>query len=398
MTGEAGMSCRLKTGWRRVKFGDVVLQVKNKVDPETSGLHRYIAGEHMDTDDLKLRRWGEIGTDYLGPAFHMRFKPGQVLYGSRRTYLRKVAVADFKGVTANTTFVLEPKDPNVLLPELLPFLMQTERFHDHSIKQSRGSVNPYVNFSDLAWYEFALPPLEEQRQMAKLLRAYSNLSFEMDGFEASLDTLVEAAVLDLLDLWHFDPLRDRSHKWPVTKVEQVCTIASGNGEPIINSSGEALYFKVADFNRNRDHLALQSSESRWFPDENPTVRVFPVGTIIFPKRGATIFQGKVGLLANQAALDPNLMALTPSRRDLLPKFLHWVVKGIGLWRLADTTSVPQLNHKHLKDIRVPMPPLERQKSICSTLDDLVRSSSLARERSDISRRNQLSLINEVLHN
>lgn len=159
----------LKPGWQQVKFGDVVRQVKDKVDPNTAGLDRYIAGEHMDTDDLRICWWGEIGANYLGPAFHMRFKPGQVLYGSRRTYLRKVAVPDFEGICANTTFVLESKDPKVLLPELLPFIMQTDCFNEHSVKQSKGSVNPYVNFSDLAWFEFALPPLEEQKNFTNLL-------------------------------------------------------------------------------------------------------------------------------------------------------------------------------------------------------------------------------------
>lgn len=159
----------LKPGWRRVKFGDVVRQCKEKADPETSGLERYIAGDHMDTDDLRLRRWGEIGSGYLGPAFHMRFKPGQVLYGSRRTYLRKVAVADFEGICANTTFVLESKNPDELLPEFLPFLMQTEAFSAFSVKNSKGSVNPYINFSDLARFEFALPPMGEQLKIKQLM-------------------------------------------------------------------------------------------------------------------------------------------------------------------------------------------------------------------------------------
>src|SRR5262245_23162126 len=101
---------KASNGWTRVTFGDVVRQVRDRVDPDKAGLQRYVAGEHMDTDDLRIRRWGLIGDGYLGPAFHMRFKPGQVLYGSRRTYLRKVAVAEFHGVTANTTFVMEPKD------------------------------------------------------------------------------------------------------------------------------------------------------------------------------------------------------------------------------------------------------------------------------------------------
>lgn len=168
-------SDKLPDGWTRVKFGDVVRKVNDRVDPDTAGIERYVAGEHMDTDDLTIRRWGEVGDGYLGPAFHMRFKPGHVLYGSRRTYLRKVAVADFEGVTANTTFVLESSSRD-LLPEFLPLVMTTEAFHDHSIKQSKGSVNPYINFSDLTWYEFALPPIDEQRQTVTLLTQASRLS------------------------------------------------------------------------------------------------------------------------------------------------------------------------------------------------------------------------------
>lgn len=165
-----------KAGWTRVAFGDVVRKVNDKVDPWESGLERYVAGEHMDTDDLRIRRWGLIGDDYLGPAFHMRFKPGHVLYGSRRTYLRKVALADFEGITANTTFVLETKDPARLMPELLPFLMQTEAFHSYSIKHSKGSVNPYINFSDLEDFEFMLPPIQEQARLVEALSAADKLA------------------------------------------------------------------------------------------------------------------------------------------------------------------------------------------------------------------------------
>src|SRR4051794_31040620 len=59
----------LPQGWRIVTFGEIVRQTKVDADPETSGLERYVAGEHMDTDDLHIRRWGTIGDGYLGPAF-----------------------------------------------------------------------------------------------------------------------------------------------------------------------------------------------------------------------------------------------------------------------------------------------------------------------------------------
>lgn len=186
-----------KKGWTPVAFGDVVIQVRDRVDPDTSGLDRYVAGEHMDTDDLRIRRFGLIGDGYLGPAFHMRFKPGHVLYGSRRTYLRKVAVAEFEGITANTTFVIGSKDPRVLLPELLPFIMQTESFHEHSIKQSKGSVNPYVNFSDVTGFRFGLPPLDEQQRIVTVLRSAQMLRESLLGVLDRIAIVREAFVASL---------------------------------------------------------------------------------------------------------------------------------------------------------------------------------------------------------
>jgi len=173
--------------WPKVAFGDVVRNVKVDVDPRTSGFERYVAGEHMETDNLHITSWGNIGNGYLGPAFHRKFVKGQVLYGSRRTYLRKVAVAEFDGICANTTLVLEPKDGSLLL-ELLPFIMQSESFTEFSVKNSKGSVNPYINWSDLARYEFPLPPLDEQRRIAEILWAADET---IQGFVTVLNNLGE---------------------------------------------------------------------------------------------------------------------------------------------------------------------------------------------------------------
>lgn len=231
-----------KHTWPRVPFGDVVRQVKDRVDPLTSGLTRYIAGEHMDTDDLRLRWWGEINGDYLGPAFHMRFKPGQVLYGSRRTYLRKVAVADFEGICANTTFVLEPKDPNILLPELLPFIMQTESFHEHSIKQSKGSVNPYINFSDLAWYEFPLPPPDEQRRLVEVLEAMETLLTELQNARQEIEVLRKTTIVELFNRVQ----QDKNVK--VVPVAEAGNVQMGRQRSPIYEVGVALnpYLRVAN--------------------------------------------------------------------------------------------------------------------------------------------------------
>lgn len=154
----------------RVRFGDVVKEVKINIDRKTDDHEFFIAGEHMESENIHITKRGRFADSDVGPAFIRLFKPGQILYGSRRTYLKKVAVADFEGITSNTTFVLETKDPNIMLQELLPFIMLTDSFTAYAVKNSKGSTNPYILFSDLAAYEFELPDIEEQKRLtAKLL-------------------------------------------------------------------------------------------------------------------------------------------------------------------------------------------------------------------------------------
>lgn len=74
----------------RVRFGDVVNDIKVNIDRQNNPYDIYVAGDHMDSEDLTLHRWGSFATDDVGPAFIRIFKPGQVLYGSRRTYLKRL--------------------------------------------------------------------------------------------------------------------------------------------------------------------------------------------------------------------------------------------------------------------------------------------------------------------
>jgi type I restriction enzyme S subunit len=165
-----GMLLIDKRNWTKVKFGAVAIQQKKSVDRDKTNLTFYVKGEHMGSQDLHLREWGELTDEYLGPAFIRYFEKGDILYGSRRTYLRKVVLAPFEGITSNTTLVIKANE-KVIDKRLLPFLMMSEGFTDHSIRNSKGSVNPYINWKDLANYEFLLPPKDEQARLAELLWA-----------------------------------------------------------------------------------------------------------------------------------------------------------------------------------------------------------------------------------
>lgn len=180
-----------------VRFGDLVKEVKINIDRNKNPYEYYVAGDHMDSEDLTIRRRGSFATDDVGPAFTRLFKPGQILYGSRRTYLKKVAVADFEGICSNTTFVLETKDESILRQRLLPFIMLTDDFTKWSISKSKGSTNPYILFSDLANYEFDLPDISRQDELVKLLwQAYETKESYKEMIRAT-DEMVKSQFIEM---------------------------------------------------------------------------------------------------------------------------------------------------------------------------------------------------------
>lgn len=186
----------LRSGWRQVKFGDVVrLSKARSQDPLGDGIERYVGLEHLDPGDLRLRRWGSVAD---GVTFTSMFQPGQVLFGKRRAYQRKVAVADFSGVCSGDIYVLESKDAQVLLPELLPFICQTDAFFDHAVGTSAGSLSPRTNWTSLASYEFLLPPPGEQEKIAFQLASADEYIYQIQSSRLSLGRLERSAIQSIL--------------------------------------------------------------------------------------------------------------------------------------------------------------------------------------------------------
>lgn len=353
-----------KAGWTRVSFGDVVRKVNDKVDPWESGLERYVAGDHMDTDDLRIRRWGLIGDDYLGPAFHMRFKPGHVLYGSRRTYLRKVALADFEGITANTTYVLETKDPSVLMPELLPFIMQTEEFHAHSIARSKGSVNPYINFSDIADFKFSLPPIQEQ---ARLLEASLSIEAATESYLNSTEASKDLRIAFL-----------NSHFLPRIKagvpLQNVVTLRSGGTPARSNSDywGGALPWASGKDLKVR---LLSETEERLTESGWNVAKIAPAKATLIVVRGMILAHTfPVSVCQGPMAFNQDLRAMI-SGPTIRPEYLTMWAEWMGPWFLSRTAEsshgTKRLEAQTIENALIPIEDFESQDQLISQHDQVI---------------------------
>ena len=354
-----------KTGWTHVAFGDVVRKVSDKVDPRKSGLKRYVAGEHLDTDDLRIRRWGVIGNDYLGPAFHMRFKPGHVLYGSRRTYLRKVALADFEGITANTTYVLESKDRKVLIPELLPFIMQAEAFHAHSITRSKGSVNPYVNFSDIACFEFQLPSIQEQARLIETLKAAESISEALYQLVSATKQLRQAAID------HFAKVRTDQQK----TLGALCEMQNGRPFPGDAYTAEGIRLLRPGNLGASGYLSWSDSATKHLPssfESEAHAFIVDEGDLVINLTAQSLEEGFMGRVCFACEGDKSLLNQRIGRfcrfsGDVVPEFLFRVLQSSRFQaqaiRMCEGSKIKHLFWEHLAPFKVPVPRMRDQQEI-----------------------------------
>lgn len=185
------MPSKAAVGVATFRFDQMATLISNRVDnPAESGVERYVGLEHLDADSLRIRRWGEV-TDV--ESTKLRFQPGDIIFGKRRVYQRKLAVADFEGICSAHAMVLRAK-ASVVLPEFLPFFMQSERFMERALAISVGSLSPTINWTTLAAEVFALPSIEDQRRIAKALAAASAVVDALEHLRDQAKKLYESAL------------------------------------------------------------------------------------------------------------------------------------------------------------------------------------------------------------
>ncbi len=182
--------------WKRVRFGDVCRNLNVTVkSPEENGYDKVIGLENIESGNLHIKTWGDIAE---GTTFTKTFEPGHVLFGKRRAYLKKAAMAEFRGLCSGDILVFEAID-KILHPKLLPFIVSSDRFFEYAVKTSAGSLSPRTKFQDLANFEFCLPPIDQQEKLAELLWAGDDLIRRQLSLNSVYITASHSVLNDLIN-------------------------------------------------------------------------------------------------------------------------------------------------------------------------------------------------------
>lgn len=177
----------------RYRFDQIAENSTAKKKPEESDRDRYVGLEHLDPGTLEVTRWG---AEVTPKGDKLLMKKGDVLFGRRRAYQKKVGIAPFDGIFSAHGMVLRPK-ADVVDPMFFPFFISSDIFLDEAIRVSVGSLSPTANWKDLRTLEFDLPSPGKQRELAGILSEAESLKGHYRKMLTTCDDVVKSQFVEM---------------------------------------------------------------------------------------------------------------------------------------------------------------------------------------------------------
>lgn len=340
----------------KYRFDQIALNSTEKKKPVEEDRFTYLGLEHLDSGSLKVSRYGsEVAP--IGEKLVMR--KGDVLFGKRRAYQKKVAIAPFDGIFSAHGMVLRPKE-DVVDKDFFPLFISSDYFLDAAIKISVGSLSPTINWRDLKELEFELPDLESQKRLASTLWTMNETMDSYKELIAATDELVKSQFIEMVggiplsSKWEMQPLGKIGENLDSRRVP----ITSGSREPgpypYYGASGVVDYVK--DYIFDEDILLISEDGA------NLLARVTPIAFSV---------SGKVWI-NNHAHV---MRFSTLAKQKVVEQYLN----SISLSDYITGTAQPKLNQEKLNSILIPCVPGELEEQFAAFVQQSDKSKLLLKK-------------------
>lgn len=361
-----------KTGWKSYRFDEFAQNISQRVEPKQTDLEIYVGLEHLDPDSLHIKRNG-TPADVEGTK--LKFYKGDVIFGKRRAYQRKAALAETDGICSAHAMVLRA-NTKLIDERLFPFFFHSKVFQDIAVKISVGGLSPTINWKDLAKQEFLLPPKDQQARLAELLWAADEVVEREREVKERLENALKLYVakecgtcnngnylLNIVGLVKIHSLLSNI-KFNVGKLDT--TEYKLNGEyPIVDQSMNFI-------------VGYSNTKEIVFDGDLP-VLVFGDHTTIIKYIDFPFILGADGT-----------KIISPNKNKVLPKFLYYAIKNLNL--------IPQGYRRHysiLKDLMIPVFEINKQRSILERIDEFEKPIDAIKIQIENSQKIKHALINEI---
>ncbi|MBR4661972.1 MAG: restriction endonuclease subunit S [Clostridia bacterium] len=337
----------------RVRLGDVAREYKETIKDSSS--LPVVGLEHLTPGEISLEHWDE-GVEN---TFSKGFKKGHMLFGRRRAYLRKAALAPFDGVCSGDITVIEAI-PEKMDPELLPFIIQNDLLFDYAVGNSAGSLSPRVKWESLQNYEFELPERTKQAEMVELLKAAHETRRSYKALIQATDDLVKSQFIEM-----FGSPVSLDKGWQVKTIGDVATTQLGKMLNAKNQTGQDPHYYLA--NRNVQWFRIDPTDLRTMDFDESERKKYALenGDLLVCEGGeigrCAVWHGEISDCYMQNAVHRvrcDLKQITPV---FLGYQLFYHAEENGFSDIVGSkATIAHLPADKLKAMRVLVPPIEKQ--------------------------------------
>lgn len=344
-----------------VKLGEVAREYKETCKGDKGDLP-IVGLEHLIPKDINLTCW----SDDKENTFTKMFRKGHVLFGRRRAYLKKAAVAPFDGICSGDITVIEAIEDK-LYPGLLPFIIQNDALFDFAVEKSAGSLSPRVKWQHLQDYEFFLPEMAKQKELAELLWAMDRTKQAYKQLISATDELVKSQFMEQFE------------DTPTSALGSVCDLINGDRSKNYPSGSDRVQFGIPFINAGHlDGRSVCFDEMDYITEEKfaqMTQGKVQKGDILYCLRGSL---GKHGIVDFERGLvASSLVIIRCDRTKILPMFLLIALETDDIERQLQEanngSSQPNLSAASVKKYRIPVPPIELQKQFAAFVQQTDKS-------------------------
>ena len=358
----------------KYRFSEIAYNSTAKKKPTEADKDTYIGLEHLDSGSLTVSRWG---SDVAPIGEKLIMKKGDVLFGKRRAYQKKVAIAPFDGIFSAHGMVLRPNEA-VITQEYFPLFISSDYFLDEAIRISVGSLSPTVNWKDLKDLAFNIPTIEEQKRITPLVWAAIESKNAYIALLERTDELVKSQFIEMFG----DPAVNPK-KWPEMKLVDACTkLTDGTHySPESFPTGEFKYVTAKNIKTD----GFDFSTISYLPEEvhrpiyercNPEK-----GDILYIKDGATTGIAMINSLDEEFSLLSSVALLKHNRTLLVGEYLKALLNYPTFYETMRSNmggvAITRLTVKKLCDTLVMIAPLDLQMRFAGLVEQADKSKFVA---------------------
>lgn len=337
----------------RYKFDQIAFNSTDKKKPVDEDKEHYIGLEHLDSGNLKVTRWG---SEIAPKGEKLLMKKGDVLFGKRRAYQKKVAIAPFDGIFSAHGMVLRPKT-DVVDPEFFPLFIASDYFLDAAIKISVGSLSPTINWRDLKELEFDLPSIPVQQKLAKVLWAVNDTKGAYQQLIQETDELVKSQFIEM-----FGDTDNRA------SLESLCTVfADGDWIESKDQADEGIRLIQTGNIGNAEYIDKEE-RARFISyetfDRLSCTEVFP-GDVLISRLPDPIARCCIVPDIGRRAITAVDCTIVRFKTEILPDYFEEYTLtpdyALQIQDFVTGSTRQRISRKNLGAVTVPVPDLERQK-------------------------------------